>query len=262
MPSKIAFVLAATEHGTMILNRLDYQQARNGALYGVGAELLEQGAFALDEVRLTTQLLEARRQHFGDGVAVVDCGANIGVHTVEWARLMTGWGEVLAIEAQERVFYALAGNIAINNCLNARALHAAVGSADGRMRIPRLDYLLPSNFGGLELRPSGTGEFIGQPVAYQGDNMVEIPCVALDGLGLQRLDLLKVDVEGMELDVLAGARRCIERSRPIILAEHLKTGWDMLAGELDRFGYRVFRAGQNLLAVHPTDPVASSVVQR
>ena len=32
------------------------------------------------------QLLALRRRHFGDGVIAVDCGANIGVHTVEWAR--------------------------------------------------------------------------------------------------------------------------------------------------------------------------------
>ena len=82
------------------------------------------------------QLLTQRRQHFGDGVVVVDCGANIGVHTVAWAKGMTGWGQVLAIEAQERIFYALAGNITINNCFNARAFNAAVGAADGVLRVP------------------------------------------------------------------------------------------------------------------------------
>jgi FkbM family methyltransferase len=49
----------------------------------------------------------------------IDCGANIGTHTIEWAKKMTGWGAVIGIEAQERIFYALAGNIAINNCFNA-----------------------------------------------------------------------------------------------------------------------------------------------
>ena len=78
-----------------------------------------------------------RRRFHGDGVVAIDCGANIGVHTVEWAIAMTGWGSVVAIEAQERIYYALAGNIAINNCFNAIA-HARGGIVrdSGVMGIP------------------------------------------------------------------------------------------------------------------------------
>jgi hypothetical protein len=53
---------------------------------------------------------------------------------------MRGWGMVLAVEAQERVFYALAGNIALQNCFNARALWAALGDAPGELSIPEPDY--------------------------------------------------------------------------------------------------------------------------
>ena len=85
-------------------------------------------------------VLDLRRKHYGDGVVAVDCGANLGVHTVEWAKHMTGWGVVLAIEAQERIYYALAGNIAINNCFNARAIHAAVSNRPGTMKMPKPNY--------------------------------------------------------------------------------------------------------------------------
>ena len=59
----------------------------------------------------------------------LDCGANIGVHAVNWARHIFPEGQVLAIEAQERIFYALAGNLLLNNVHNARAIWAAVGEA-------------------------------------------------------------------------------------------------------------------------------------
>ncbi len=101
-------------------------------------------------------ILELRRKYHGDGLVAVDCGANLGVHTVEWAKYMTDWGVVLAFEAQERIYYALAGNVAINNCFNARAVHAAVSSRSGAMKIPQPNYLANASFGSLELKKTRT----------------------------------------------------------------------------------------------------------
>src|SRR5262249_39889953 len=143
----LAFVLASSNHGTMIVNRFDYRMVSGDAGYGVGFQILETAAFDPAEVKLALELLAMRRRHHGDGVIAIDCGANIGVHTIEWASAMTGWGSVIAIEAQERIYYALAGNIAINNCFNAIALHAAVSSEPGIMLIPTPDDLVPSRFG-------------------------------------------------------------------------------------------------------------------
>ena len=102
-PRPIGFVLTATEHGTMILNRFDFHAASD-RIYGVGHQLLTNANYEPFEVDIAVRLLAARRTHFGDGVVAVDCGANLGVHTLEWARSMTGWGSVVAIEAQERIF--------------------------------------------------------------------------------------------------------------------------------------------------------------
>ena len=87
---KIGFVLTATEHGTMILNRFDGHRTDNGA-YGVGLQLLTNAVYEPFEIGHAVRLLAARRLHFGDGVVAIDCGANIGTHTLEWARSMTGW---------------------------------------------------------------------------------------------------------------------------------------------------------------------------
>src|ERR1700753_2998008 len=147
MARKLAFVLASSKHGTMIVNRLDYRMVNAEQGFGVGFPILESAAFDPDEVKMAIDVLNLRRRHHGDGVVAIDCGANIGVHTVEWARHMTGWGVVVAIEAQESLYYALAGNLAINNCFNARAIHAAVASAPGIMKIPNPNYLAPASFG-------------------------------------------------------------------------------------------------------------------
>jgi hypothetical protein len=118
-PRPIAFVTASTDHGTMIVNRFDQYMTGPTTGMGAGFQILTRGAYEAGEVGLLLKLLDLRRAHYGDGLVAVDCGANLGVHTIEWARHMTGWGVVLAFEAQERIYYALAGNIAINNCFNA-----------------------------------------------------------------------------------------------------------------------------------------------
>lgn len=87
----IAFVLASTAHGTLILNRND-EHGVGAIRYGVGIEILMNGAFCPDEVELALKLLELRRDIYGDGVVAIDCGANIGVHAIDWGRRMTGLG--------------------------------------------------------------------------------------------------------------------------------------------------------------------------
>ena len=258
---KIAFVLAASDHGTMIVNRFDYRMVDQRSGIGVGFQILESSSFDAGEIDTALGLLGLRRTYFGDGVLALDCGANIGVHTVEWAKRMSGWGQVIAIEAQERVFYALAGNIAINNCFNARAVNAAVAARSGTMKIPRPDYLTPASFGSLELRPREGVEFIGQAIDYSEANAVTIPSVAIDALALPRIDLIKIDVEGMELDAIEGAAASLARCHPILIVESIKSDQTKLNQVLLGHGYRVFGMGLNMLAIHETDKSLGHIKQ-
>jgi FkbM family methyltransferase len=256
---KLAFVLASTNQGTMLVNRFDYRMVDQHRGFGVGFQLLETASFDPLEVKLATQLLTLRRKYFGDGVVAIDCGANIGVHTVEWANLMVGWGSVLAIEAQERIFYALAGNVTINNCFNAAVINAAVSSEGGTLSIPRPNYMVPSSFGSLELRQRPTNEFIGQQIDYVG-NTVEVRKLPLDEFQLARCDLIKIDIEGMELEALEGAKATIERCRPAMLIEKIKADAGLLRQWLETRGYKVMEAGINILAVHATDRTLNEIV--
>jgi len=256
---KIAFVLAASEHGTMIVNRLDYHVIDQRTGIGVGFQILEGGVFDPEEVDMALMLLGLRRRYFGDGVIALDCGANIGVHTVEWAKRMSGWGEVIAVEAQERVFYALAGNIAINNCFNARAVHAAVAAEVGAMNIPSPNYLRPGSFGSLELKRRDGTEFIGQPIDYSETAACEIESITIDSLELARIDLIKIDVEGMEIEALAGAAGSLARAHPILIVEMIKSDKAKLGETLRAYGYRLFEMGLNLLAVHESDQTLTHV---
>jgi len=256
---KLAFVLASSSHGTMIVNRLDYRMLDQNKGFGVGFQLLETASFDPREVKLVLDMLALRRQHHGDGVIAIDCGANIGVHTIEWAKAMTGWGSVLSIEAQERIYYALAGNIAINNCFNAVAVHGAVSSESGIMQIPNPNYLVPSSFGSLELRKRSNTEFIGQQIDYE--NTVKVRKLMLDEFGLPRVDLIKIDIEGMEMEALEGAAKTIERCRPVMLIERIKADAGQLRQWLESRGYALIEAGINLLVIHSSDKTLAELVQ-
>jgi FkbM family methyltransferase len=249
--------LVSSNHGTLIVNRNDRCSDGKGNTWGVGYQILDTGSHDQREIDFILALLERRRKYFGAGVVALDCGANIGVHTVEYARAMYGWGEVLAFEAQEKIFYALAGNVAINNCFNVSARHCAVGASCGQIEIPEPDYFAPASFGSLELKQTARTEFIGQEVDYGKTRPVAQ--ISIDSLRLQRLDFIKVDVEGMEEDVLKGAVESLATHAPILMIEVLKTSQAIIEGLLVPVGYKCYSLGYMLLAVHTRDPLTQDI---
>ena len=253
-----AFVIISTNHGTMLVNRHDYRLVR-GSGYGVGYELLKTSSYEQEEVDTVLRLLQTRKQNFGDGVVAIDCGANIGVHTIEWAQFMYGWGEVISFEAQERIFYALAGNITLNNCFNARAIWAAVGAENGHIKVPVPDYFVPSSFGSLEIKKTDRTEFIGQKIDYSEDKTITTQMMSIDGLKLNRLDFIKIDIEGMEMDALKGAESSLRHMKPQLLIEKLKAKKNDIQKICKKMGYKIAPLGINLLAIHESDPVSTKI---
>lgn len=294
----LPFVLASTNTGTMIINHCDRHshpakaskkpkningggaiKQKNGnttqkldssdetqASFGVGFQYLASASFDADEVMSAVSLLRLRKQYFGDGVVAIDGGANIGAHTIAWGIEMTYFGEVLAFEPQERIYYALCGNIAINNCFNVRALHAALGNPqpadstqNATIEVPLLNYTQNSSFGSLELRQCDNNEFIGQHIDYTRTQ--KVPLISIDSLGLSRIDYIKIDCEGMELEVLNGAIQSIKRTKPILQIEIIKSNPQEIIDLLKPFGYEIFPFGINLLMIHKDDHCLKHISQ-
>lgn len=247
---KIPFVLASTAHGPMILSVLDYKPLPAGQIeLGVGAAVLINGSYDLENLGMLAGLLEIGRQRRGDGVVMIDGGANIGTFSVEFGRFMDGWGRIYAYEPQERVFYALCGNVAINNLFNVECHHKALGSTPNTFTLMRgVNYQIPANLGGVDL--AGKAD-IGQSTG--GHKPVAL--ITIDELGLSRLDLLKLDVEGMEVEVLAGAEATIARCQPFIFAEWIKCGEDAILAWAAAHGYDTFHTGMNLICAPYGDEV-------
>jgi len=257
---KNAFVMLATDHGSMLVNRFDFNTEPSGYVYGVGHVLLEPSSFDPPELNLIMQVLVLLKQLRGDGVIMIDGGANIGVHSLTAGRLMQGWGSVLSFEAQERVFYALAGNVAMNNLFNVTVRWNALAQEPTNIDIPVPDYLRPSSFGSLEMQYTDKSEDIGQRIDMTKCQSVQ--AISVDSLNLPRLDFLKLDVEGMEAQVILGAKDTILRCKPILQVERLKGNQTTLVELVKSFDYSLHDAGLNMLCIPNDDPILKFLVKQ
>lgn len=251
-----AFSLCMTDHGMMIIPTWDYYVNPDGTnSIGVGHILRTQGAYDLDMVAIVTSVLAQRhaRDDVGQGVAI-DGGANVGVYTIEMARAMKGWGRVIAFEPQRAIYHALAGNCAINNCLNVDLIHAAVGDRNGLTRIPEIDYTKPGCYGGLQLE----GKFHSIEKTGREDM---VPIHMIDSMALGRLDLLKLDIEGMEMKALRGAAQTIKRCKPFIMAEWIvgEGGHKPIDEFLHELGYVVYNGGIMRIGLHKDDSMNEAI---
>jgi FkbM family methyltransferase len=168
----------------------------------VGRSLDLYGEFSEREVQLFLQIVR-------DGSVVLEAGANIGALTVPLARAAGPQGRIIAYEPQRALAALLRHNLAANALDTVEVRQAALGRAAGTLRVPRLDYHQPFNYGGVAMTEDA-GDADGDPVAVE----------TIDALALPRLDLLKVDVEGMEVEVLTGATETIRRLQPMLYVEN------------------------------------------
>ena len=179
----------------------------------IGRSLAAYGEWTESEFSVIRRLLKA-----GDNV--IDIGANIGSHTVPLAKLVAPGGLVLAFEPQPRIFQLLAANVTINGLSNVRLYQFGCSDQPGSIRFPDLNYNANNNYGGVKLTafPPATGN--GRETTPP-DRSYAIQLVTLDDTcDIDRVALIKIDVEGMELSVLRGADRIIRRLRPVLFVEN------------------------------------------
>jgi FkbM family methyltransferase len=176
----------------------------------------------------------------------VDVGANVG--TFSFA-LQPHCAEVYAFEPQRTIFNMLAGSVALNGWLNVYCIHAAVGDSHGSIKVPQFDYSQRCSFGSIEF-----GDEQREPLSQkrQDDRVEFVSLVPLDHWSFSRVDAIKIDVEGMELEVIRGAQGLISRHLPILLVEHGKTEAGVIRNALSRWNYRIRDLGGDLLALPET----------
>jgi FkbM family methyltransferase len=149
------------------------------------------------------------RRSLQNGGVFVDIGANIGYYTLLAHKRVTNSGRVLAFEPNPETANALRRNIELSGARNVEVFEVALSESPGEATIFRP---VGQSHGLASMRNQGWAE----------TEHYKVPAARLDDIlptNLQRIDFLKVDVEGAEGLVFRGAASTISRYKPAILME-------------------------------------------
>ena len=139
---------------------------------------------------------------------VLDVGANIGLTVLTIASALPG-GRVYGFEPSPRNAHYLRENVRLNEVDNVVIVETAVGEGDGVVS--------------FHLAPSGAHSSVIRGKAPKAPNIADVPIISLDNWAtanrIARVDFIKIDVEGYEQNVLAGAANLLADQRPLVLME-------------------------------------------
>ena len=155
-----------------------------------------------------------------DQYVIYDVGANIGVYSTA---LSDTAKQIFCFEPNQRNFQLLSHNTA--DLANVHCYNLACGQYNGTTHIMDFDPDVHGNFGNLS----------------NGDQGIAVPLIALDALDIPAPNLLKIDVEGAELEVLLGCENKIRSSLPCIVYEaHETEQFSEIWHFLKQFDYRLY----------------------
>lgn len=186
--------VVSTRYGKMRIIEADTVVSRSLAVYG---------EWAMDELNFLGQII-------APGMRVLDVGAFIGTHTLAFSEFVGKQGKVYSFEPRKEIHAILAENISLNNLKNVTSFNMGLAEKEDILSLQSLDISEDINFGGLALDSNGT---------TATTNRYDVRISTIDNYNFEKLDVIKLDVEGMERKVLDGAIKTILRDKPIIFCE-------------------------------------------
>jgi FkbM family methyltransferase len=153
-------------------------------------------------------------EYLGFDAVCIDVGANIGLTSIALARIASA-GTVYAIEPDDTTFSNLISNLTANGVANAVPVQALLG-VDGVEKVFLANEADPT--GSTSITPNNTRA--SQQIQFHPQKK---NCISIDRFceerQISRLDFIKIDTEGAEIEVLRGARRMLSEHRPLVYME-------------------------------------------
>lgn len=176
---------------------------------GIDFAIFLMGSFEPGTVKFYSKVIKP-------GDWVLDIGANIGAHTLRFAKLVCDSGRVIAFEPTDFAFTKLKRNLGLNPVIQNRVVARQTLLNSGLMGKPDS---IPSSWDlkenkGLSKHPIHQGSY--QPISSATSETLDD---SLMKMGNPNIQFIKIDVDGFELDVLKGAQNTLERCRPHIIME-------------------------------------------
>jgi FkbM family methyltransferase len=229
-------VLLSCDHGLMIVNRFDCNYEK----VGHGQWLLDHGNTSTIEAYSCYNAIKDLSEP-----VIFDIGANIGTFTT-WMAKAFPKGKIHSFEPQRAVFQMLSGNAAINNLYNVYTYNLGLGKENTKVEFEEPNYFEKNDF--------GTFSLVQDIITEKTKNKIVVQINTLDWFfeyyKIPKVHLLKIDVEGMDLDVLIGGSNTIKKYLPIIFIEHCdnrKTILDDIKEFLNQYEYNYEIIGNNVL---------------
>lgn len=176
----------------------------------IGLALAKYGEWAEHELSLMKKFI-----HPGD--VVLDVGANIGTHSLAFQKWVGAEGLVLAFEPQKKIFQILCANLGINNCPSTFAINALISKENKIHFFTEKSIDEKTNFGSVSFSNTDSQHISTSTKKLQ----FPLAAIQLDTLNLDRCDFIKIDVGGMELEVLQSCQELIKIHYPIIFFEQV-----------------------------------------
>ena len=176
------------------------------------------------------------------GDRCIDVGANVGVHTIRLAKLVGDLGGVIAIEPDAALARRIRNNVVLNQLSNVRVIQAAADRHSGNATLYRPD-TQDSNRARASLLAH----------SYLTGAAAEVTTITIDDVRAGPVALIKIDVEGLESAVVAGAAQTIAAYSPTIVFEYapelLDSDSESPFGWLAEREYKLFRIRHNRHAI-------------
>jgi len=160
-------------------------------------------------------ILDILISHYKQGTNFLDIGSNYGTHSIGIAneiKKTNGLGKVHSFELQPEIYKLFQENIELNELKQIITPHF-FGLGD---KNETRDFVLPSDY---DTHPNPGMLSLLNTETNNNTEKVSVSIKRLDDLHLDNISLIKIDVEGYELEALHGGIDTIERNRPVILIE-------------------------------------------